>query len=74
MKLFELFLESDLSTTSASSIASVSKPLGGVRRRSDPVNNSPSEHLGRNDSVQKHHKRFRNIRRKNDSGNITRGE
>jgi len=60
MKLFELFLESDLSTTSASSIASISKPLGGVRRRSDPVNDSPGELSRRNDFKQKHHKRFRN--------------
>jgi hypothetical protein len=59
MKLFELFLESDISTTSASSIASISKPLGGVRRRSDPVSDSPGERPGRNDFRQKHHKRFR---------------
>jgi len=60
MKLFELFLESDLSTTSASSIASISKPLGGVRRRSDPVNDSPGELSRRNNIIQKRHKRFRN--------------
>jgi len=60
MKLFELFLESDLSTTSASSIASISKPLSGVRRRSDPVNNSSGELSRRNNFIQKRHKRFRN--------------
>jgi hypothetical protein len=60
MKLLELFLESDLSTTSASSIASVSKPLGGVKRRSAPMSDSHGEHSGRNDFVQKRHKRFRN--------------
>jgi len=64
MKLFELLLESDISTTSASSIASVSKPIGVVRRRSGLVSDSLDERPGRNDLVKKHHKRFRNGRGK----------